>query len=187
MFIFNVVALKLETPDEIQKSKNKIPSISEAIMASVEAREKAAEIRAVKMRNYRIRTVIRLATLIITGVSFIVSLAAIAFSSFISSMFAGLCVGVLVCYLMFEVYVMIKAKYPSIAKATISFLIAYMWFDHLLILATILHLARVFYFKFEDEGTLTRLEFLLVALDFVITLTLLAIVANIIFKGIELT
>ena len=122
---------------------------------------------------------------------FVTAIVAIAYSPTKNynhkNIFATFCIGTIVCHLLFESYIIVKNKYGTIAKSVIAFFITYMWFVQLLLLACILQFAKVFYsISSSDSGKLKRIEVLLGVLVFILTVCLLAIIANIIFKGIEL-
>jgi len=183
-FIYNNLGMHLNTIDNPEISKYGIKSLSAAIIQSVRSNELYGEIQKIIDWNNRVIGWTRIATIFIAIVSSIVALGVSADSDFALNTFAALAVGSVVIQLVFELYSGIKEKYSGIARATIPMIVTYLWFVHALAFPSVLHYTRVFYG--DEEAKRKRIQTQLIALVFVITVSLIAIIANIIFKGIEL-
>ena len=183
-FIYNNLGLHLHIINNPEIFKYGIRSLSAAIIQSVRNNELYDEIQKTINANDKIKGYTRLFTLGAAIISAIIALAFSASNDFILNMFASIAVGVVVIQIIFEIYGGIKEKYPNLAKAIIPMLFTYLWFVHALAFPSILHLTRVFYI--DDEETRKRVQVQLIVLVFVLTVSFIAIISNIIFKGIEL-
>lgn len=183
-YVFNNLGLHLNTIDNPEITKYGIKSLSAAIIQSVRSNELYHEIQKIIAWNNKIIGWTRIFTIFTAIVSAIVALGVSTSSDFALNMFAAIAIGSVVIQLVFELYSGIKEKYSSIARATIPMTLTYLWFVHCLAFPSVLHYTRVFYG--DDENKRKRIQVQLIVLVFVITVCLIAIIANIIFKGIEL-
>ena len=183
-FVFNNLGLHLNTIDNPEISKYGVKSLSAAIIQSVRSNELYHEIQKIIDWNNKLIGYTRIFTISTAIVSAIVALAVSAASDFALNTFAAVAVGVVVIQFVFELYSGIKEKYSTLARAIIPMTLTYLWFVHALAFPSVLHYTRVFYG--DDFTKRKRITVQLIVLVFVITVSLIAIISNIIFKGIEL-
>jgi len=184
LFVYNNLALKLNVLETTQVSIYGVRALSAAIIESTRNNELFEETQKIRMFNNILKACTRLFTICSIILSIILALAFSKSSHFVSGMFATIAVGTVIVQILFEIYSGIKSKYTSIAKATVSLMITYFWFVHALAFPSILHFTRVFYS--DNEAKRKRIQTQLIVLVFVLTMCLIAIISNIIFKGIEL-
>ena len=183
-FIYNNIAIRVHTIQSTEILKYGIKSLSAAIIQSARNNELFEEIETIRDENDRLKNYTRLASICIIAVSAIIAVALSTINSFVLDMFAAICVGTVVIQIIFEIYCKIKTKYAEFAKAIIPLLLTYFWFIHALAFPSILQLTRVFYG--DDPTKRKRIQIQLIVVVFVLTVSIIAIIANIIFKGIEL-
>ncbi len=161
-----------------------IKSLSAAIIQSVRYNELSGEMDKLVNFNEKVKGYSRLSTFGVAVIAGIVALATSSSSDFVRNCAASLSVGAVIIQIVMEIYFGILEKHTNIVKATIPMLLTYLWFVHALAFPSVLHLSKIFYA--DDEENKKRIEVQLIVLVFVLTVSIIAIIANIIFKGIEL-
>lgn len=182
-FAYNIVALKLQVIKATEISNFGIKSLSAGIIESVRNNELYEEMQRIRDTTEKIKNYLRVFSVFLAMLSMILALG-LSSDSFMKYLFASLAIGTAVSQVIFEIHAAIKIKFSNISQAVIPILFTYIWFTLVLAFPAILQLTRVFFFDNEDRKKRMQLQLIVAAL--VITVSVIAVIANIIFKGIEL-